>query len=209
MHAPLIVQRAERAGLVLCRVCGAAVRLSGNAEPLRCPRCGQALVRRSARSAERSLAWLIVGLICYVPANVLPVVHTSGVGGGQDSTILSGIISFWRSGAWDIAALIFIASVAVPSGKFLVLGLLLRDRKRGGATERLTRARLYRVVDLIGYWSMLDVVVIALTTALLQFKALGTAEPRPGIVFFCAVVVATMLAAQSFDPRLVWDDEPS
>ena len=209
MHAPLTVQRAEPAGLVLCRVCGAVLREPRSLEPSRCPRCDQVLVRRPARSAERSLAWLIAGLICYVPANVLPVVHTSGVGGGQDSTILSGIISFWRAGALDIAALIFLASVAVPSGKFLVLGLLLRDRERGSPMERLTRARLYRVVELIGYWSMLDVVVIALTSALLQFKVLGTAEPRLGIVFFCAVVVATMLAAQSFDPRLVWDEERS
>jgi paraquat-inducible protein A len=144
-------------------------------------------------------------MVLYIPANVLPVMHSSGLGGGQDSTILSGILGFWRAGAWDIAALIFIASVAVPTTKFLALGLLLLTVQRRSVWEMSRRSRLYRLVEIIGYWSMLDVVVVGLTTALLQFKALISAEPRPGIVFFCAVVVTTMIAAMSFDPRLIWD----
>ncbi len=131
--------------------------------------------------------------------------HTSGVQGSQESTILGGVVSFWQAGAWDIALLIFIASVAIPATKFIALGLMLWTVRQGSVWGRAQRAKLYRVVDFIGYWSMLDVVVVAITSALLQFKAFGTAEPRLGIVFFCLVVVTTMLAAKSFDPRLIWD----
>jgi paraquat-inducible protein A len=144
-------------------------------------------------------------MILYIPANLLPVMYTSGVQGGQESTILSGVLSFWRAGSWDIAALIFTASVAVPATKFIALGLMLWTVRRGTVPGRRERTRLYRVVEFIGYWSMLDVAVVALTSALLQFKALATAEPRAGIVFFCGVVVTTMIAALSFDPRLIWD----
>jgi paraquat-inducible protein A len=197
--------RAAAVGLIACRTCGlispaATALLAGT-----CPRCATALRERLPRSAENSLAWLIAGVILYVPANVLPVMHTSGVRGGQDSTILSGVMSFWRAGSWDIAALIFIASVAVPATKFLALALLLWSVRRRTAWAMPERTRLYRTVEFIGYWSMLDVVVVALTSALLQFKALGTAEPRLGIVFFCAVVITTMIAALSFDSRLIWD----
>jgi paraquat-inducible protein A len=147
-------------------------------------------------------------MILYVPANLLPVMYTSGVQGGQESTILGGVVTFWQDGSWDIAALIFIASVAVPATKFIALGLMLWTVRRGTLPERRERTKLYRVVELIGHWSMLDVAVVALTSALLQFKALASAEPRAGIVFFCGVVVATMIAALSFDPRLIWDRRP-
>jgi len=137
----------------------------------------------------------------------LPVMYTSMLGRGEASTILHGVVEFWKSGSWDIALLIFIASVAVPSIKFLVLGTLLVTVQRRSGWARLQRARLYRFIELIGYWSMLDVVVVALVCALVQFHLLGTAEPRLGIVFFGLVVVLTMCAAMSFDPRLIWDGE--
>jgi paraquat-inducible protein A len=127
------------------------------------------------------------------------------VNGRQDSTIVGGIIEFLRGGSWDIAILIFIASVAVPVTKFIALGLLLWTVRRGSAWGRHERTKLYKFVEFIGYWSMLDVVVVAITCSLLQLKALASAEPRLGIVFFCGVVVSTMMAALSFDPRLIWD----
>jgi paraquat-inducible protein A len=158
-----------------------------------------------AGSGEKTLAWLIAGIILYFPANSLPVLHTSSVRGQEDSTIIGGILEFWRSGSWDIAALIFAASVAVPVTKFLALGLLLWTVRGQSTWARHERTKLYKFVEFIGYWSMLDVVVVAITCALLQFKTLANAEPRLGIVFFCSVVVATMVAALSFDPRLIWD----
>jgi paraquat-inducible protein A len=154
---------------------------------------------------EKTLAWLSAGIILYVPANILPVMHTSSVRGNSDSTIIGGILEFWNTGSWDIATLIFIASVAVPVTKFLALGLLLWTVRWHSAWARHERAKLYKFVEFIGYWSMLDVVVVAITCSLLQFKALASAEPRLGIVFFCSVVVSTMMAALSFDPRVIWD----
>jgi paraquat-inducible protein A len=150
----------------------------------------------------------MAGIILYFPANMLPVMHTHSFRGDEDSTILGGIIEFWRAGSWDIATLIFIASVAVPVTKFMALSLLLWSVRRRSAWARRERTKLYRFVEFIGYWSMLDVAVVAITCSILQFKGIVSAEPRPGILFFCCVVVATMIAAMSFDPRLIWDSPP-
>jgi paraquat-inducible protein A len=171
----------------------------------RCPRCQSRIEQRTPFSAERTLAWLIAGIVLYIPANLLPVMHTSGLLGEADSTIVGGIVEFWRSGAWDIALLIFIASVAVPLTKFIAIGLLLFTVGKNSPWQQHQRTVLYRIVEFIGYWSMLDVIVVGLTSALMQFQVLGAAEPRAGIAFFCAVVVVTMLSALSFDPRLIWD----
>jgi paraquat-inducible protein A len=156
-------------------------------------------------SSEKTLAWLVAGIILYLPANLLPVMHTNGLLGESDSTIVGGILEFWHSGDFDIALLIFIASVAVPFTKFIALGLLLLSVRKNSEWQQNQRTSLYRIVEFIGYWSMLDVIVVALTSALMQFRMLGTAEPRAGIAFFCSVVIVTMFSALSFDPRLIWD----
>jgi paraquat-inducible protein A len=192
-------------GLILCRTCGLAVSRASLDDDRRCPRCQSRVEHRTPSSTEMTLAWLIAGIVFYIPANLLPVMHTSGLLGDADSTILGGIVEFWNSGDWDIALLIFIASVAVPFTKFIAIGLLLITVRKNSRWEPHQRTVLYRIVEFIGYWSMLDVIVVALTAALMQFQVLGTAEPRPGIAFFCAVVVVTMLSALSFDPRLIWD----
>jgi paraquat-inducible protein A len=199
----MALPRAIDLGLMKCRVCGQVA--SQGANEVRCRRCNRVVTSRMPASAEKTLAWLITGIILYFPANILPVMHTSRVTGQEDSTIIGGIIEFMRAGSWDIAALIFIASVAVPVTKFLALGLLLWTVRRRSTWARHERARLYKFVEFIGYWSMLDVVVVAITCSLLQLKTLASAEPRLGIVFFCSVVVSTMMAALSFDPRLIWD----
>ena len=133
--------------------------------------------------------------------------NTSLFGNGSDSTIMSGVLEFWAHGAWDIALIIFIASIAVPGIKFVALSLLLITVQRGSLWARKERSKLYRFVELIGYWSMLDVIVVALVAALVKFQALGDIQPRLGILFFGLVVVFTMLSAMSFDPRLIWDKE--
>jgi paraquat-inducible protein A len=197
-------KRSAELGLTLCRTCSLAIRREAVAQG-RCPRCRSRVQRRTPFSTEMTLAFLIAGMVFYIPANVLPVMHTSGLLGDADSTILGGILEFWRAGDWDIAALIFIASVAVPFTKFIAIGLLLLTVRQGSRWDPHQRTVLYRIVEFIGYWSMLDVIVVAITAALMQFQVLGTAEPRPGIAFFCAVVIVTMLSALSFDPRLIWD----
>jgi paraquat-inducible protein A len=176
-------------------------------EKVRCPRCGAALERPRPDSVARAWAFLVAALIFYVPANLLPVMYTSLFGLGHDSTIMSGVIGFWQGGSWGIAMIIFIASIAVPCTKFLVLGLLLATVPRRNRWARRERARLYRLVEWIGYWSMLDVVVVAIVSAVVKFQALSDIEPRIGILFFGATVILTMLSAMSFDPRLIWDGD--
>lgn len=198
--------RAHELDLVACSlcslVCGGRCRCA--AEPLHCPRCGSVLHERKRNSHARSAAYLIAAWVLYIPANVYPVMYTKMLGNEADSTILGGIMEFWESGSWDIALLIFLASVAVPCTKFIAMGYLLWSRN---ASEHalVSKTRLLKFVEGIGYWSMLDVLVVAIVAALIQFQALGEAEPRLGIVFFGSVVVLTMMSALSFDGRLTWD----
>ncbi|GGJ98756.1 paraquat-inducible protein A [Pseudomonas matsuisoli] len=190
-------------GLCLCHTCGYACD-DGAQE---CPRCHSHVHRRKPNMYARTWALLIAGFILYIPANTLPVMYTSYFGSGTDNTIMSGVIEFWKDGSWDIALLIFIASIVVPCLKFFIMGLLLITCQRRSRWAMRERSKLYRFVELIGYWSMLDVLVVALVAALVQFRALSVVEPRIGILFFGVVVVLTMLAAMTFDPRKIWDAE--
>ncbi len=198
--------RAPDLGLIGCHGCGLVcepdLEQGGSTA---CPRCGAPLQRRLRDSLARSSALLLAGMILYIPANILPVMYTGSLGSGSDSSIMRGVVDFWHSGSWGIALVIFIASVVVPCTKFLVLGLLLVTARTGSHWARRERARLYRLVELIGYWSMLDVLVVAVVAALVRFQPLSEVEPRVGIAFFGAVVILTMLSAMSFDPRLIWD----
>jgi paraquat-inducible protein A len=196
--------------LMACDLCGlvyeGAAAKGGAA--IACARCGSEVRARKPDSIARTWALLLAALVLYIPANLLPVMHTRLLGSEAESTILEGVEEFWRSGSWDIAVLIFTASVAVPCTKFLAITLLLLDQKFP-IGSRVGKTRLLKLVEHIGYWSMLDVLVVALVTALIQFRAIGIAEPRSGIVFFGAVVVLTMLAAMSFDSRLAWKQRVS
>ncbi|WP_296649031.1 paraquat-inducible protein A [Thiobacillus sp. 63-78] len=198
--------RALDLGLVSCHACGLVCEdVLERQGRVPCPRCGAALHRRKPDSLARTWALLIAALILYIPANVLPVMYTSLLGSGSDSTILSGVVAFWSTGSYGIALVIFIASVAVPCGKFLSLGLLLASTRRGSSWARRERSKLYRMVEVVGYWSMLDVLVVAVVAALIRFHGLADIEPRVGILYFGVVVILTMLSAMSFDPRLIWD----
>ncbi|AIC21698.1 MULTISPECIES: paraquat-inducible protein A [Pseudomonas] len=190
-------------GLMLCHTCGQTC----SQDVHYCPRCEAVVHARKPNSLSRTWAFLVASLIFYIPANVLPVMYTQIFGSGSENTILSGVLEFWQHGSWDIALLIFIASVVVPCIKFFVLGMLLITCQRRSHWAMRERAKLYRFIEVIGYWSMLDVLVVALVAALVQFHALSSIEPRMGILFFGLVVVLTMFAAMSFDPRLIWDVE--
>jgi paraquat-inducible protein A len=196
---------ASELNLCLCHSCGLACDMT--LEPHECERCGAPLHRRKTNSLTRTWAFLFTALVFYIPANLLPVMNTKMVGHGADSTIMSGVLEFWEAGAWDIALIIFIASIAVPGIKFVALTLLLVTVQRDSLWACKERSKLYRFVEVIGYWSMLDVIVVALVASLVKFQALADIEPRQGILFFGLVVVFTMLSAMSFDPRLIWDRE--
>jgi paraquat-inducible protein A len=192
-------------GLVACTACGELCRGPVDDARAGCPRCGARLHPRKPRSLERTWALLLASAIVYIPANVLPVMHTEGLFESRDHTILGGVVELWQAGSWDLAIIVFVASIVVPLLKMLALGLLAitaRMRSRWGQPQR---ARLYRLLETVGHWSMLDIFVVALLVALVQFGNLGEVRPEPGIVAFGAVVVLTMLASASFDPRLIWD----
>lgn len=198
--------RALELGVIGCHTCGlVCVAPSSAGQAARCPRCGAALHSRRPDSVSRAWALLLAAMIFYIPANMLPVMYTDMLGHGSNSTISTGIIEFWKAGSYGIALVIFIASMAVPCAKFLILGLLLITARRRPRWARRERARLYRLVEMVGYWSMLDVLVVAIVAGLVKFKALADIEPRVGILFFGGVVILTMLAAVQFDPRLIWD----
>ncbi|MGD8176851.1 paraquat-inducible protein A [Marinimicrobium sp. ARAG 43.8] len=199
--------RAHEWSVLSCHGCGLVCEDVSRRDPrARCPRCGASLYRRRKDAIPRAWAFLIAAMIFYIPANVLPVMHTGFLGRSYDSTIMSGVVQFWNGGSYGVALIIFVASVVVPCTKFLIMGLLLLTCQRRVRWARLERARLYRLVELVGYWSMLDVLVVAVVSALVQFQSLSTVEPRLGILFFGMVVVLTMLSAMCFDPRLIWDD---
>lgn len=161
---------------------------------------------RKPDSITRSWALLIAAMICYIPANVLPVMQTGSLFGSQTDTIMSGVVYLWSSGSWPLALLIFFASITVPMLKMLALIVLLLSVQFRSAWRPKGRTRLYRVVEFVGRWSMLDIFVIGILVALVQFQALATIRPGPGALAFGAVVVLTMFAALAFDPRLIWDN---
>ena len=172
----------------------------------RCGCCGTKLHMRKPDSLRRTWAFVIAACILYLPANMLPVTITfSFLGAEQRDTIMSGIIYFWTSGSWVVAAIIFTASFVVPLFKLAVMILLLITVQRRSRWQLLQRTRLYRLVDLIGRWSMLDVFVVSLLSGLVQLRGFAEIHPGPGIAAFAAVVILTMFASMSFDPRLIWD----
>jgi paraquat-inducible protein A len=150
---------------------------------------------------------LITAALLYIPANLLPVMHTHTFFSDEDDTIMSGVISLAHQGSWPIAVLVFFASMVVPLLKIVALGEILIAVSRKSLRHAQPRSRLFRVVEFVGRWSMLDVFAVSILVALVQVQSLAVVEVRPGALAFAAVVVLTMLAAQSFDERLLWDAE--
>jgi paraquat-inducible protein A len=173
---------------------------------LRCVRCGHPLAARKPHSLQRTWAFLVASAVLYVPANVLPVMTTTNFFRATTYTIAGGIGELWHSGSWILAVIVFIASIVVPIAKIGALGLLALSVRTAPRWRQLERAKLYRLVETVGHWSMLDVYVVVLLGGVVQFGRIANVEPEPGLLAFAAVVVLTMLAARSFDPRLIWDD---
>jgi len=196
---------AAEAGLVSCETCSLLTQPATLHDVGHCPRCGAELESRHHRSIEQTWALVIAAAICYIPANLLPVLNTNALGKSEPDTIISGVIFLYTSGSWPLALIVLIASVMVPIGKLVALAYLLITVQRRSIRGHHERTRLYRMVEFIGRWSMLDVFVDTFTVALVQLSPLMSVEPGPGVLFFAAVVVLTMLAAESFDPRLIWD----
>ncbi len=188
-----------------CHACGLVCAESG-ARRQHCARCGSTLHRRQPHSIMRTWALLVAAAILYIPANVLIVMHSRTLLGGQDDdTIISGVVYFWNTGSQALAVIIFIASIVVPVAKLAALTVLAYTAQRRSQWRPYQRTVLYRLLEVVGRWSMLDIFVIALSVALVRFSTLAEMKAGPGALAFCSVVVLTMLASMQFDPRLIWD----
>jgi paraquat-inducible protein A len=204
--APTSALTASRAGLFVCHECGLLSKpADAHMHEGVCPRCGAALHFRKPASFARTWAFVLSAIVLYIPANLLPVMDTSSLFGSQTDTIMSGVVYLWTSGSWPLAIIVFIASVAVPMLKILSLLFLVTTAQFRWRLLPHRRTSIYRVVELVGRWSMLDIYVITILVALVQFNALATIKAGAGAIAFGAVVVLTMFAAMSFDPRLIWD----
>jgi paraquat-inducible protein A len=198
---------AARAGLVSCEACRLLSRPASAGELGHCPRCGKELAWRHHHSIQYTWAFVVAAAICYIPANLLPFLTTNALGSSDSETIMGGVILLYTTGSWDLALIVLVASVMVPLGKLVALAYLLITVQRGSLGGTRDRTRLYRLLEIIGRWSMLDVFVATFTVAVVQLHPLMTVEPASGVLFFAAVVVLTMMAAESFDPRLIWDPQ--
>ncbi len=196
-----------RLGLLVCTRCRATVRSIG-AERALCPRCRAPLHQRRPHSIATTTALIVSAALLYIPANVLPVMQTQTFFSDEDDTIMSGVISLATSVSWPLALLVFFASIVVPLLKLVAMGDILLAVARKSPRYRRQRSRLFRIIEFIGRWSMLDVFAISLLVTLVQVQSLATIHVRLGALAFAAVVVLTMLAAQSFDERLLWDTQP-
>lgn len=205
-HDPVLT--AHRAGLLGCVRCGKAWP-GGTPE---CGRCGATLRPPDRRSLQAVWAWMLAGMIFYIPANLLPMLKTSsfaGLAGSTESTIIGGALELARHGNLGVAGIIFLASVVVPIGKFIAISwLAMVAGKPAMVEEAHQRLRVYEVVEFIGRWSMIDVFVVAILSALVQLGFVASINPGPAAASFALSVAFTMLSAQSFDPRLIWRGLP-
>ncbi|MEE4661413.1 MAG: paraquat-inducible protein A [Halieaceae bacterium] len=189
-------------GLASCHTCTLLV----EADRQRCPRCGTTVHLRETDSLQRTLALLITATLLYIPANLFPIMYTDQLGRTEASTILGGVTLLIKLGSAPIAAVIFIASVCVPLGKLIALYYLVWTVGRHSPLEPRQRTAMYRITELIGKWSMVDVFVVAILVALVNLGGLLVIRPGIAALSFAGVVIVTMVAAETFDSRLIWDE---
>ncbi|MEO8841277.1 MAG: paraquat-inducible protein A [Kofleriaceae bacterium] len=193
---------AAELGIVSCEACELVMQAPH--DDADCPRCGERIAIHKASSSRRCWALVIAAAALYFPANVLPMMNTEQFPMHRSDTIFSGIKFLWSEGSWELAVLVFTASILVPLTKLFALGFLLVMSSRGSTWRPVARTKLYRVLEVIGHWSMLDVFVVSLLTAVVQLGRFASVEPGPAVLPFACVVVLTMLASASFDPRTIW-----
>ncbi|MGZ9148886.1 MAG: paraquat-inducible protein A [Candidatus Deferrimicrobiaceae bacterium] len=195
----------SKAGVVQCGACGLLSRPDGPEEAGNCQRCGETMAFRRRDPIQRTWALIIAAAICYLPANFLPVMTTRTLKSVEPDTILSGVVRLYTSGSWVLALIILVASVMIPLGKLIALAYLLITVQLRSTRRRRERVRLYRMLKAVGRWSMLDVFVATIVVALVQLRPFMSIVPESGVMFFTAVVILTIFAAGTFDPRLIWD----
>ena len=195
-------QTAASLNLSSCHICLKLVDSSAH----QCPRCGSAVHKRKSDSLQRTLSLLVTATILYIPANILPIMYTDQFSNSTGSTIMGGVVLLLKLGSVPIAAIIFIASVLVPSSKLMMMYYLCWTVSRGNLGSERQRTVLYRITEFIGKWSMIDVFVVAILVALVHLSGILVFRPGAAALAFAGVVIVTMVAAESFDPRLMWDN---
>jgi len=196
------------AGLVLCHECHKlhkCIDVKNMPNP-QCPRCGATLVSRLHNSLVRTWALLLTATILFIPANVYPIMVVDSFAGEVPSTIMKGIVIFFKNQEYFVAFIIFVASIVVPAFKLVGMAVILRAIQKKSQFYYTHRSSMFRFIQFIGRWSMLDIFVIAIMVAMVDFGTISTIHAGPAATSFAAVVVITMYAAVTFDPRLIWDD---
>jgi paraquat-inducible protein A len=196
---------AKELGIVSCEVCGCLVKISNSNKQNFCPLCGNILSFRRVNSLQRTWALIIVAIIFYIPANLLPIMTTITPTRIEENTIMDGIVFFYQSGSWPLALIILVASIIIPFVKIISLSYLLITVHFHYMRYCYGRTHLYRLIGFLGRWSMIDVFVVSFVVALVQLNPIMSVKPNMGIFFFSAVVILTMFAVETFDPRLIWD----
>lgn len=191
-------------GLIVCHICGTV--WQGAKDGQQCGRCESQLHQRKPNHINRTWALLIAAFLMYLPANLLPIMVTKSLIATQYSTIMGGVLYFIASGEWALALIIFVASFLVPLFKLISLTVLLVLAQKRSAWRLKERAKLYRVIEAIGRWSMLDVFVVCILVGLVQLSNFSQVIAGPGVLAFAAVVILTMFATLSFDSRATWDN---
>jgi paraquat-inducible protein A len=189
--------------LASCHLC----RKLADASLHQCPRCGEALHLRKANTLQRTLALLVTASLLYIPANMLPMMAYDTLGNTSSSTILGGVIELLDYGDLPVALVIFIASIMVPVGKIIAMYYLCWCISKGRSVSARQRTVMYRITEQIGKWSMIDVFVVSILVALVHLNGLLVILPGTAAIAFCGVVIVTIIAAESFDPRIFWDQQ--
>ncbi len=194
--------------IIACKTCGLAQRMEelqpGTAAE--CCRCGSILSKRKVNSLGRTAAFSLAALIFYVPANIYPILRMDFYGVFSESTVWDGCVKLFQDDQWLVAAIVFLASILIPLFKLLGLFYLVVTAKIKSARHRQERTWIYKIIELIGPWAMLDVFLLAVLVALVKLEQLATILPGPGLLAFTAMVVLTILASASFDPKLIWEE---
>ncbi|WP_111976788.1 paraquat-inducible protein A [Algibacillus agarilyticus] len=197
----MLVKTALEAGYITCQTCG---KLSA-IDVVKCPLCYRNLAPRQLKSLQNTLAWLCTAILLYLPANFLPIMFTQQFSQYYSATIVGGVIDLWQQQAYFIAIVIFMASIVVPIIKIVILLWLVVSVKYYREHHQKQRSIMYRLTEIVGRWSMIDVFVVAILVALFQLGGVITIIPGPAALAFAGVVATTMFAAKSFDSRLIWD----
>jgi paraquat-inducible protein A len=192
--------------IVSCEACGLAQHKPSSDEAMTCSRCGSRIHERKPNSISRTWALVITAYVLIIPANLMPVMATGSLFGTENDTIFGGVLYLWESNSEVLAIILFCASIVIPFSKLFALTFLLISVQRHSTWNPVFRAKLYRAVEFVGRWSMIDVYVATMLTALVQFGSLMSIRAGVGAIAFASVVVITIFAAKSFDPRLIWDN---